>query len=120
MAKFINDIVLDAAIDKMIAEGNLVALFDTYSTDYTTINTNKLGSYVPVLTKADGDVSGRKLNLAASAGISITATGNFNNFAVLDTVGLTVLYVGNGTTKALTSGDTVDAPTSDLEFADPV
>lgn len=120
MAKYINDTVLDAAIDKIIAEGNLVALFDAYSTDYATINTNKLGSYVPTLTKADGDVSGRKLNLAAETGVAITVDGNFNNFAILNTTGSTVLYVGNGTTKALTNGDTVDTPSADLEFADPV
>jgi hypothetical protein len=119
MAKFINDVILDAAVDKVIADADKVILFDSYSTDFATINTNKLGEYAPTMSKANGDTSGRKAILAAQAAVPITAAGNFNNFAVVDTVNSRVLYVGNGTTKPLTIGDKVDTPENDLEFADP-
>ncbi len=119
MTKFINDSILDAAIDKIIADGNQVVLFDTYSTDYATIQANKLGVYTPSLSKANGDVSGRKVIIAADSTVPIVASGDFNNFAIVDTLNNVVLYVGNGTRKPLTVGDTVDTPESDLEFSDP-
>lgn len=119
MTKYVNDIVLDAPIDKIITDGDLVLLFDVYSEVYATLNTNKLGSYVPTITKANGDVSGRKGTLAASTAVSIIANGNFNHYAVVDTVNSVVLYIGDGTVKALNTGDTVDTPVADIEFSDP-
>ncbi|GLX86386.1 hypothetical protein tloyanaT_26390 [Thalassotalea loyana] len=120
MTKFIHDEVLDAPIDKIIAEADRVIWIDTFSNDYTTITTNAIGSYIPTITKANGDTSGRKGTIQASSGISVDADGTFNHFAVVDDDASKVLYVGEaGASKPLTVGDTVDAPATDIEFSDP-
>lgn len=122
MAKYLNDTdVLDAALDG-IETANMLRIFDTFSTDYATINTNKLAEVSltgPDFTKADGDTSGRKVTVAAKNAVPVTATGSYNHLALVDTVGSKVLAVTDGTTKAITSGDEVDIPAFDLEVGDP-
>ncbi|MCA1781913.1 MAG: hypothetical protein LC679_06985 [Intrasporangiaceae bacterium] len=57
-------------------------------------------------TKAAGDVSGRKVTVAAKAGIDVTATGTANHIAISD--GSNLLYVTTCTSQALTTGNKVD------------
>jgi len=122
MAKYLNDTdVLDAALDG-VETANMLRIFDTFSSDYATINTNKLAEVSLSggdFTKANGDTSGRKVTIAAKNAVSVTATGNYNHVALVDTVGSKVLAVTDGTTKAITSGDEVDIPAFDIEVGDP-
>lgn len=69
-------------------------------------------------TLADGDTSGRKLTVAAQAGVSITASGTATHIALSDG-SATLYYVTTCTSQALTSGGTVDVPAWDVEVADP-
>ena len=68
-------------------------------------------------TKANGDVSGRKLTVAQQAAMSITATGTATHVTIDDG---TDYYVTTCTSQALTSGGTVTVPAWDIEIADPV
>ena len=70
-------------------------------------------------TKSDGDVSGRKVRVAAKAGVSITASGTAEQIALTTTSGSVVRYVTTCTSQALTSGGTVDIPVWDIEIGDP-
>ena len=67
-------------------------------------------------TKANGDVSGRKLTVAQQATLSIDASGTATHVAINDG---TNYYVTTCTSQALTSGGTVTVPAWDIEFADP-
>lgn len=68
-------------------------------------------------TKANGDVSGRKLTVAAQAGVTVDANGTANHIA--GTNGTTLLWVTECTAQVLTAGNTVDFPAFDMEFRDP-
>lgn len=68
-------------------------------------------------TLAAGDVSGRKLTVAAQTGVPVDASGTATH--VCGTDGSTLLWVTTCTSQALTSGNTVDIPAFDLEITDP-
>jgi hypothetical protein len=64
---------------------------------------------------ADGDTSGRKVTLAAQNGISVTASGTALHYALTITGSSTLLLVGTVTSQALTSGNTVNFPATDVD-----
>lgn len=69
-------------------------------------------------TISDGDVSGRKLRLAAQSGVTVDASGTATH--VVGTDGTTLLWCTTCTSQALTSGNTVDIPAFDpVELTDP-
>jgi hypothetical protein len=70
-------------------------------------------------TKSDGDVSGRKVRVAAKSGVSVTASGDANHIALVTVSGSVVRYVTTCTQQTLTSGNTVNFPAWDIEIADP-
>ena len=70
-------------------------------------------------TKSDGDVSGRKVRVAAKAAVPITASGTAEQIALTTTSGSVVRYVTTCTSQVLTSGGTVDIPVWDIEIGDP-
>lgn len=65
----------------------------------------------------NGDVSGRKIAVAAQSSLNISTSGTAGHIAV--TSSDTLLIVTTCTTQALTSGNTVTVPAWDLEIADP-
>jgi len=127
MAAYMNDIMLDGSLDYLIANGKEVHLLSTYSTVYATIKAagGSMGSFIPTITKLNDGTIGRKADIAAATGIAITTVvptvdETFINYAVLDTVNLTVLYVGDGTSKILSNGDTVSTPIFSVKIADAI
>lgn len=68
-------------------------------------------------TPGDGDVSGRKVTVGAQNGITVDASGTATHIAGTD--GTTLIFVTECTSQALTSGNTVNLPAFDIEFADP-
>lgn len=71
------------------------------------------------LTEANGTVSGRRLNVAQQADLSITASGDATHIAIVDDDANTVLYITVCTTQTLTSGGTVTVPTWGIEIRAP-
>jgi len=69
-------------------------------------------------TKADGDVSGRKVTIAQQLNMAITTSGDATCVTLDD--GTNLLYVTPATTQTLTSGGTVTSPAWRVEVADPV
>ena len=67
-------------------------------------------------TKANGDLSGRKLTVAQQASMNIDFTGTATHVAIDDG---TDFYVTTCTSQPLTAGGTVTAPAWDIEIADP-
>ena len=70
-------------------------------------------------TKANGDVSGRKVTIAAKSGVSVTASGTATHLAIARTSDTTLRYVTTVTSQVLTSGNTCNIPAWKVEVADP-
>ena len=118
---FVPDAVLDAPLDNIIA-GNLVHLTGEVLTTvtYAQVLAASIGSYVPVFSKADSG-TGRKAILAAATGVVIDTATNFasadktfDQYIIVDTVSLAIKFIGVGTNKLLSNGDTVNTPAADI------
>src|SRR4249920_1816382 len=72
-------------------------------------------------TKAAGDVSGRKVTVAAKSGVSVTASGTANHIALVTVTGSIVRYTTTCTSQALTAGggNTVSIPAWKVEVQAP-
>ena len=120
MAKWANDSVMDAALD-LVATGTIVTVCNAQPTTRTeAVTTYKLADVVvdgTDFTKANGDVSGRKVTVAAQASVPVDTTGSATHIAVCD--GTNLLYVTTCTAQTLTSGNTVTIPAWDIEISDP-
>jgi hypothetical protein len=69
---------------------------------------------------SDGDVSGRKLTVAAKSGVNVDVTGNPVVIALLDVANSQVLYVTDeDSAQTIYSGNTVNFPAWDIELEDP-
>ena len=124
MAKSVNNLVLDAALDYIQDNGNRLCVCSTEPTTYTeAITTYKLAigtiGSSDYTDPADGDSSGRKLTVGSKANITVDATGTAAHVAIANATGSTLLYVTTCTAQALTSGNTVTVPAWDIEIADP-
>ncbi len=120
MAKFANDLMMDAALD-YVATGTILNVCTTQPTTRTeAVTTYFLADVVmsgASFTKANGDVSGRKTTVAQQASVPIDTTGTATHVAISS--GTALLYVTTCTSQALTSGGTVTVPAWDIEISDP-
>ena len=121
MAKFANDIVMDAALD-LIATGTIMTACSAQPTNRTEAVTTYALADVTLAggdyTKANGDSSGRKVTIAQKSNVTIDTTGTANHVAICD--GTNLLLVTTCTSQALTAGGTVTFPAFKDEIADPV
>lgn len=82
----------------------------TYSVGNTAIDS---GDFTP----GDGDVSGRKVTVAAQNGVAVTGTGDVDFIALTD--GTRIIHVADGNGQAVTSGGTMNIAAFDIEIGDP-
>lgn len=128
MPKFVSDTLLDAALDALSNNADTYVICEgrpgTYA-DATTDATsggNALGetSIGPAaFTKSDGDVSGRKVTVAAQTDIDIDVDGTADHAALVDTATNRLLLVTDGLSQAVTQGSTLDTDAFSQEIADP-
>lgn len=124
MGKFAPNIVLDAPAD-IIDQSNKIIACSAQPTTYAEANsTYALVSAAMTpdtdFTKANGDVSGRKVTVAAKSGASIGTSGTATHIALVSTGDSTLRYVTTCTSQALTAGNTANFPAWDIETAAPV
>lgn len=123
MAKSVHNDVLDAALNVILNNCTRITLCSAEPTTYTeAITTYMLLQQtvtVGAFSIADGDVSGRKLVVAAQTGITPTNAGTATHVALCDVSGTKLLAVTTMTSKVLATDDLVDIATFDLEIADP-
>lgn len=122
MAKFTDDSVLDAALAKVATAtrmvvtsaqpANFAGIAAVALADVTMTAGAGNGDY----TLANGDTSGRKLTVLAQSAVPVDASGTATHVCLDD--GTTLLQVTTCTSQALTSGNTVNIPAYDIEFAD--
>jgi hypothetical protein len=122
MSKWANDLVMDAALD-YIAGATVMHACTTLDATPTLAEV-AAASLADVamaggdFTKANGDVSGRKVTVAAKSAVPVDASGDAVDIALVD--GSVVRYTTTCTLQTLTSGNTVNFPAWDVEIADPV
>ena len=113
MAKYQNDLMLDAAFDWIRARVTGMSVCNaqptTYTEAYTTYKLARVALTSTDLTLAD-DTSGRKVTVKATAGVTVDTTDTGNHVALFGSTGSTLLLVTTCTTIALTTGGTVDFP----------
>lgn len=124
MAKFVNDIVMDAALAK-IATGNILTVCNAQPTTRTeAVTTFKLADVTLTpgtgngdFTIGNGDTNGRKVRIEQQTDIPVDTSGTATHVAICD--GTDLLLVTTCTSQALTSGNTVTVPVFDDEISDP-
>lgn len=122
MAKSVHNDVLDGAWD-VLDQADLMTLCEGQPTTRTeAVTTFKLADVAVTpntdFTKGDGDVSGRKVTVAAKSAVPVDASGSGNHIALVD--GTRLLYVTTCTEQEVTAGNTVNFPAWDAEIVDPV
>jgi hypothetical protein len=119
--KWANDDVMDAALDKAATSVmERVCSGSSSPADRAAAIAATLASVAidsGDFSKADGDVSGRKVTVATQSNVSITASGDATCVTIDD--GTDLQYVTTCTTQSLTSGGTVTIPDWDIEIGDP-
>ena len=123
MAKWQNDDMLDAALDYIIDNATIQTVCSQQPTTYDEAITTYMLADVAIdsgdFTKANGDVSGRKVTIAAQSDITIDNTGTGNHIAIADSAaGGTLLIVTTCTAISLTATELVDFPAWDDEILD--
>lgn len=119
MAKWANDLMMDASLD-YVAGATTMLVCTSQPADRTAALASALASVSMAggdYTKADGNTSGRKVTMAQKTNVPVTATGTATHVALID--GSTLRYVTTCTSQVLTSGNTVTIPAWKAEVADP-
>ena len=110
MAKWANNSVLDALLDKVATSTSLIVTStqpaDRAAAVAAALATTSVAS--GDFTKAAGSPNGRKVTVAQKASISVTGTGDATHVCLVD--GSNLLYVTTVTSQALTTGNTVTIP----------
>lgn len=122
MAKQAPDATIDSMFD-YIDQCNTMVVCSAEPANYAGIAAVTLATVALTpdtdFTKANGDVSGRKVTVAAKSAVSVTASGTATHIAIARTTDSTLRYVTTCTSQVLTSGNTCNIPAWKVEVADP-
>ena len=123
MGKYTHDDVLDGGLNIIKNNANQEILCSAQPTTRTEAVTTYALAAVSIdsgdMTLGDGDVSGRKLTVAAQESVSVSATGDGTHVALVDDTRL-LNVTTLGSTVSVVSGGTVDIAAYDAcEINDP-
>ncbi len=121
MPKFASNDVLDGSLAVASSATRLVAV-NGQPASFAAANAGKLAE--ATLTGGDfslaaGDVSGRKVTVAAKSGLAVLAAGTADHVALLDVAGSRLLYVTTCPAQALVTGGTVAIAAWSIEIGAP-
>lgn len=118
MAKWANDLVMDAALDYVATATQLLVCTsqpaDRAAAIAAAVATTNLTA---AFTKADGDTNGRKVTIAAQNGLIATGNGTANHIALID--GSTLIYVTTCTAQVVAAANEINVPAWKIEIEDP-
>lgn len=119
--KFSSNAVLDGALNVVRTATRMVALSGQPAT-YAAADAGRLVE--APLAAADyalaaGDVSGRKVTIAAKSGLAVVAAGTADHVALLDPATSTLLYVTTCPAQAVVAGSTVGIGSWSVEINAP-
>jgi len=121
MGKSTNDVVLDALLEKMEDNANLLCACSTQPTTRTEAAVTYMLATVAIdsadFTIADGGSGGRKATISAQSGITITNNGTVAHLAIIDN---SVLYfVTTTSSQTLVAGNLLNIPAWTITVNDP-
>ena len=121
MGKSANDVVLDALLEKMEGNANLLCACSTQPTSRTEAAVTYMLATVVIdsadFTIADGGSGGRKATISAQSGITITNNGTVAHLAIIDN---SVLYfVTTTSSQTLVAGNLLNIPAWTITVNDP-
>ena len=121
MPKLASNDVLDGSLVVASGATRMVAVTGQPAS-FSAANAGKLAE--AVLTSGDfalaaGDISGRKVTVAAKTGLAVIAAGTADHVALLDVAGSRLLYVTTCPAQALVSGGTVSIAAWAIEIGAP-
>jgi hypothetical protein len=122
MPKFASNDVLDgslvvaSAATRMVAVNGQPASFAAAVAGSLTEATLTSGDFAI----GPGDISGRKVTVAAKSGLAVTAAGTADHIALLDVAGSRLLYVTTCPAQALVPGGTVNIASWSIEIGAPI
>lgn len=122
MAKWVAPAVLDGALS-MVASATSQLAVTGQPASFAAAIAGRLAeaSMAPAhFTLAPGDVSGRKVTVAARADIPVVTSGLADHVALVNNASSTLLYVTTCPPQALVAGGTVDFGAWSVELGDPV
>ena len=130
MAKLCASAVLDAALQYLEDNVDFISVCEGAPTTYEHAHSNKgtatgkvlASSATPTFTgPAAGDAGGssRKTAVDEEPTMTVDVSGAADHVALCDVGATTLLYVTTCTEQALTAGNTVTAPTWDIEIGSP-
>ncbi|WP_416909132.1 MAG: hypothetical protein ACMVO5_05910 [Polymorphobacter sp.] len=122
MAKFASDFVLDASLAAVSQATRIVALVGQPAS-FAAADAGKLveAAMAPAdFSVGDGDISGRKVAVAAKLGLNVLTPGTADHVALLDDVNARLLYVTTCPAQLLPSGGTVNIASWNVEIGDPI
>ncbi len=122
MGKAVHGDVLDGALAVIRSNATRMVALAAQPADYAAANSGKLAEATMAsgdFTLGAGDVSGRKVAVAAKAGLSVTAGGTATHVALLDSAGSRLLYVTTCPSQGLSLGGTVNIAAWDVEIGAP-
>lgn len=119
--KFSSTQVLDGALNVVRTATRMVAVNGQPAT-YAAADAGRLSEAAlstADFTLASGDVSGRKVTIAAKSGLAVIAAGTADHVALLDPGTSTLLYVTTCPAQALVVGGTVSLAAWSVEINAP-
>jgi len=122
MSKFCSNPVFDAALAKVSTATRMIAMSGQPAT-YAAADGGRLSeaAVVPAdFTIANGDISGRKVTVAAKSGLAVIAAGTVDHVALLDPTTSSLLYVTTCPAQAIVAGGTVSLASWQIEINQPV
>lgn len=121
MGKWVADQVLDGAL-ALIASADRTVALESQPASFAAAWSGRLAetSLSPTdFAIGPGDVSGRKITVAAKSGAAVLTPGSATHVALLDTVGSRLLYVTTCPSQALAMGGTVNFDSWTVEIGAP-
>lgn len=122
MAKWVSSTVIDAALSVVATADRMVALASQPSS-YAEAVAGRLAEAEVApsdFSIGAGEISGRKVTVAAKGGLPVLAAGTASHVALLRTAGSALLYVTTCPDQPLTAGGTVNIASWNVEIGDPV
>lgn len=114
MAKTVDTNTQDAALNDIKTNANLLVVLSaqatTYAEGFTTFKLASVAVASADFTLAAGDVSGRKVTIAAKSGLAVSVSGTATHIGLLDTTNSRVKHQTTCTSQAINTGGTVDIP----------
>ncbi|WP_417319834.1 hypothetical protein [Emcibacter sp.] len=125
MAKKVDDSVLDAALNEISGHCDLLTVCAGEPAGYAEAVTGGINCLADAAMTAgdfslsDGNVSGRKVTVAAKSSVTVDQGGIADHVTLLDTVNSRLLYVTTCTSLELVAGSELSLNGWDIEIADP-